>query len=271
MMNRRFSRTTLAGLAIAAIALSGATLSGCEEPPPPPPPVVQKNTTPPPPPVTPVSQLMAEMNIDTRIDLPENHAPQTDTQRRAVLSFVDAFVKNDTANLKSMLDPQDQAMLTAMIDAGDWKSTIDAVERVDVRTQSGVGPLGQLAVMAVFWVRNAPLQPTLWYLNENGPVTSFESAPSPPNILDRISGEGLIVEWHRIIELEKELADAPDEELKMQQIFLDEADTQEQRNRDRPGGPTPPNPGGPNPGPSPGPGSPSPGSPGGPSPGGAPI
>jgi hypothetical protein len=271
MMNRKFSRTTLAGLSIAGLAVCGVTLSGCSEPPPPPPPVVQKPTAPPPPPVTPISQLMAEMNIDTRIDLPEDRAPQTDAQRRAVLSFVNAFVKNDTTGLKTMLDDEDQQMLTALMQNGDWKSTVEGIERVDVRTQSGAGPLGQLAVMAVFWVNNGTLQPTMWYLNESGATSNFESAVAPPNILDRISGDTLIAEWHRIIELEKELADAPDEELKMQQIFLDEADTQENRDRNQPGGPTPPGgPGGPQP-PAPGGPAPGPGGPSGPSPGGAPI
>lgn len=271
MMNHKFPRTTLAGLSIATVALGSISLTGCSEPPPPPPPVVKAPTAPPPPPVTPISTLMAEMGIDPRIELPEDQAPQTDAQRRAVLSFVNAFVKNDTTNLKTMLDEQDQAMLAALTSSGDWKTTVEGIDRVDVRTQSGAGPLGQLAIMAVFWVDSGDLtlQPTMWYLNESGPVASFESAVNPPNILDRISGDSLIAEWHRIIELERELADAPDEELRMQQVFLDEADTERERGGNQPGAPTPP--GGPTP-PSPGPGGPSPGpGPGGPSPGGAPI
>ena len=75
-------------------------LAGCgEDPPPPQAPVVQAEPPPPPPPpapkVTPVADLMAELGIDKRINLPEDKAPDNDPARIALLEFFDAFVRGD--------------------------------------------------------------------------------------------------------------------------------------------------------------------------------
>ena len=87
MMNRNASRIVKCGvsaLALGAISVAFIGCSGEEEapvamaPPPPPPPAA-----PPPPAVTPIDELMAMLNIDPRVRLPEDKAPDNDIDRKA--------------------------------------------------------------------------------------------------------------------------------------------------------------------------------------------
>lgn len=259
MMNLEYRSLARPTAALVGLAILAAGLTGCGEEPPPPPPPVTQNHTPPPPPVTPISQLMAEMNIDPRVELPEERAPSTDSQRRAVLTFINQFVTGDSSGLSRSLTPMDREQLDILLASGDWQNAVQSVEKVQVRTASGAGPLGQVAVLALFWTKTG-FEPTMWYMTESAGQATFEAGPTPDNVLSKMSGDDMIAEWHRIVLQEQELADAPDEELQRMQIFLDAMDTElrDRPDQQQPGGPTPPSP-------SPNPGTPNPGTPTGPS------
>src|SRR5262245_58454972 len=125
-MINRLSRNARTGTTMALCIAAGALtlgLAGCgdDQPqqqaiqPPPPPPEV-----PAPPPVTSIEDLMAELNIDQRIALPEDKAPASDPERRAILTFFDAIARGNAQSLRGMLAVTDQLELDALVESGAW-------------------------------------------------------------------------------------------------------------------------------------------------------
>src|SRR5262245_50609001 len=153
MMNRNASWISL-GMCLTACAGAALLVGGCSKeeeqvavaPPPPPPPA-----PPPAPSVTPISELMTMLNIDPRVKLPEDKAPGTDADRKAVLVFFDAFARGDANAVKSMLPETDQRELAPLIDSGAWKaSTGPNIKSIDVQT--GNNSLGSKCALALIEV-----------------------------------------------------------------------------------------------------------------------
>ncbi|MHC5023667.1 MAG: hypothetical protein ACYTGG_07125 [Planctomycetota bacterium] len=246
MMNRNASIAwSVATVAVIAVGLMGpAGCSGSEpepvavaprKPPPPPPPA--------PPRVTPVEQLMAQLGIDERIVLPEQKAPATDDDRKAVLEFFDAFARGDAQSLGSMLSFLDQAELQALDQSGDFQRTTNGIAEILLETGN---VNGNACVLALFTV-DSNYQAQLWYYRGDASGYAFESAPTPPNIVNRLSGNW-IESWHKILEEEIALGMMPDVEL--DPAALDEEPDDDRRSGGRRSGssptqPTPSGPGGP--------------------------
>lgn len=207
--------TVCAGL----IAFAG----GCSEeepppvvaaaPPPPPPP-------PPPPAVTPVEQLMAEMNIDSRVVLPEDKAPDNDTDRRAILSFFDGFARGNDSAVKTMLEPEDQPQLVAMVETGVWKDCTARIDKIEI--QCGNSPDSDKCALAIIEVKGEgeAFQPQMWKYDATEDGAVFSAQACPPGIMDRLSGDW-ISRWFAILEEEMSLADKADEEYLIAQRDLD--------------------------------------------------
>jgi len=260
MMNRK-SAFSSAGLLLAAGAMLTAGLTGCGEeekpvvqaaPPPAPPP------PPPPPKAISTTDLIAELNVDPRIKMSEAAAPRSTEDRRAVLTFFDAIVKNNVNSVESMLAPREQAELANLRETGRWDSAVEGVTEIAIETGPkpsiiGVGsPSARLAVLAIFEV-NGHYEPTLWYLSSGPNGAEFEAAPTPPDILNRVSGTDMIAAWHRIIQEEMDRSQEMDVVVKAAQQILDQRDATQ---GGQPGQEQPPG--------SPPPGLPAPGGPGGP-------
>src|SRR3982750_225090 len=105
-LNQMNHKQTLiaSGMCVLASAVL-ATSPGCSKheeetvavaPPPPPPPAPEA------PKVTPIDQLMAQLNIDPKVHLPEAKAPDNDEDRKAVLVFFDSFARGNAQALKTM-------------------------------------------------------------------------------------------------------------------------------------------------------------------------
>lgn len=215
---------TLKPLAMGVFALCvGGVLvaSGCseEEPvavvqaPPPAPPA-----PPPPPPVASIEQLMAELNIDPRVNLPEAKAPATTEDRKAVLEFFDAFARGNGASLKGMLTGADQRELDALMATPAWKQTTSQITSIDIQT--GADPAGEKCALAVIEVGTGgatSFQPQLWLYKTDAEEPVFEAVASPPGILDKLSGDW-IATWFQILAAELALADQPDEEFAVAQV-----------------------------------------------------
>lgn len=246
MINRRSPLAagvaSLAGLALVVAA-------GCSggSPPPPPPVAAARESAPPPPPpkprVTPIAELMTQLGIDPRVNLPEDKAPPTDVQRKAVLSFFDAFARGDDQSARTMLSKLDQAELDDLVESGTWKKTAQEISRIDVQT--GNGPGGTVA-LAVFTV-DLDFQPQLWYYetSQDGPI--FDAVASPPDIMERLSGTDHIAAWFAIIAEELAMADEPDQTATPKQRDVSEkesSDSGPSMSPEGPGGPRGPgNPG----------------------------
>src|SRR5262245_55596757 len=136
---------------------------------------------PPPPPrpaITPVEQLMAEMGIDRRVRLPEELAPPTDDQRRAVLAFFDSFARGDAKSLGSMLSKMDRDELNEIVASGDFAATTKKITKIDVRT--GKSPKdGQACALAIFTVEGGDFQPQLWYFTVDASNVVFDAVATP--------------------------------------------------------------------------------------------
>ncbi len=214
-------------LTLSALAASTA-LVGCGEdapPPPPPPPPAPKVAAPEAPKVTPISELMAKYDIDPRVNLPEERAPATDPERIAVLKFFDVFARGNADALKPMLSPPDQFELDKLVASGAFKQNTDPITRIDVRcgTQKA-----DACTLAVFHVADK-FQPQLWVYKVGGPIgetTEFDAFATPPNIMDRLSGENHIAAWYEIVQLEIAKADEPDTVLEIPQKDFTEAEAE---------------------------------------------
>ena len=228
-------------------------LPGCGGDEPEPTAVVVRDYAPPPPPppqLTPISVLMTQLGIDERVRLPEDKAPDTDAARRAVLEFFDAFARGDDQVVASMVSTADRLELEALVDSGAWDETTNQITRIDVRTGSDPRDDEYTCALAIIYVADT-FQPQLWHYSvDDMDGARFDAAPTPPGILDRLSGVDWIAAWFEVLREEEALANKPDDDYRAPQKFYATGSSGgggvPEGPGARPGGPTNPmSPGGP--------------------------
>jgi hypothetical protein len=216
---RDWIRPVALTLASGALALCLVACSGEEEAPQ----AVRPNRPAPPPPAPPklatVEQLMARLGIDDRIMMAEEDAPDTEKARIAILEFFDGFARGDAGSLRSSMHILDQMEFNALVDSGLWEPTIENIDLITIKT--GAGPYGEACAMAIFEVAG-DFQPQLWYMHDEPEGYTFEAAPIPPNIMDKLYGEDFIAKWHEIIAEEIALANTADVDIEFEQQDLDD-------------------------------------------------
>lgn len=212
------------GIAGLACVVTAVTLAGCvaedDQPqarvvaPPPP-------AAPPAPTVTPIKHLMAQLHIDERVELPEGKAPDNDADREAVLEIFDAFARGDAEVLGSMISLDDKIELEELVSSGTWRETVAGITRIEIQT--GISPYDQKCALGIFHV-GGEFQPQLWYYHyspdDDGFI--FDAAPTPPDIMDKLSGADWIAAWHQILVDELARADDPDEVIEVVQRNYDD-------------------------------------------------
>ena len=202
-----------------------AAVTGCGSDEPEPAAIVARVHTPPPPPppkLTPISELMIQLGIDERVRLPEDKAPDNDEARRAVLEFFDAFARGDDQVVASMVSTADRLELEALVDSGAWDETTNQITRIEVQT--GTNPddpgdannPGDTCALAVVFVGSS-FQPQLWHYAIDMDGARFDAAPTPPGIMDRLSGVDWIAAWFAVLAEEEALANKPDEDYRAPQ------------------------------------------------------
>ena len=236
-MTHRNSSLTLAVAACSGIG-AASLLAGCAEDPPPPPPVVQKEEPkyePPPPPRVPtIAELMAQYDIDPRVNLPEDRAPETEAQRVAVLKFFDSFARGNADSLRGMLSGPDQFLLDELVKSGAFSKSTGAITKINVRCANQGG---NDCTLAIFQVADG-YQPQLWSYNAAGSTPEFDSVATPPAILDKIQGDDPIASWFSVLKLELAKANEADAspELK-QEDFTEKTETPSEGETAAPGRP----------------------------------
>ena len=166
-----------------------------------------RRTAPPRPTTRTVDQLTSALSIDDRIYLDEEEAPRTEKQRIAILNFFNAMLHTDVGTMKSMLSYSDQLELEVMIDAG-LSTSMDTVSLVELKT--GDSPEGRMCVMAIYEI-DFDYQVQLWYLDESGASTTFSAVDTPPNLVDKLSGNW-IQNYFELKLKQAEIAQQPDAE-----------------------------------------------------------
>jgi len=169
--------------------------------------VQERPVAPPRPKARTIEQISESLSIDPRIQIEEHDAPKQEAQRIALLTFFDAMVRADADTLKSMMSFKDQLELDAMLNAG-LASSMDEVSLVLIKT--GLSPEGKQCVMAIYEI-GLNYQVQLWFVDDNGQGSSFVSAETPPNLVEKLSGNWIdtYFEWKG---KQTEIAQQPDEE-----------------------------------------------------------
>jgi hypothetical protein len=205
MMNQSKLVVTLFVLSLLALVAGGC---GGEEKKKAPAPIVEERTKAPPIPTSKsVEQIVASLSIDPRIYLDENEAPRSEKQRIAILKFFNAMLQANASSIKGMLSFADQMELSAMMDAG-LADSMDEVSLVILKT--GENQDGKPCVMAVYEI-DLDYQVQLWFIEELGNKFTFKSAETPPNLVDKLSGNW-VENYFALKKKRAEIAQLPDEE-----------------------------------------------------------
>lgn len=228
----RFLDTAVRGLACGTIICMMVGLGGCGEEEAPPPVAAAPRKAPPPPPpppaptVTPVSDLMAQYQIDPRISLPEEQAPDNDADRIAVLRFFDSFAKGDAGQLGSLLSGPDAALLERMSESDAFEQATQGIMAINIQT--GTSPSIGDCALALFMV-DGEFEAQLWTFQVDGDPAAdgarFDSVPASPDIVEHLSGDDWIAAWVEVMEGEWARALEPDEVIEIASTDLsDEED-----------------------------------------------
>ena len=218
------SRAAMPLVMVVALPLVIGQLSGCgEEEVKKPVAKAKKAAPPPPPPVTSVEELCQELQIDSmQVRLPEDEAPNTTDARRGILIFFDAWLRGDDETVAGMLGSADRMELMAMVDDGTWRDATEDVDAVFIRT--GMSNTGDRCVLAIYEV-GMDSQAQLWTYSGTGNSMMFEAVPTPPGMVDRLSGD-MITGWYSILQDEGDLWKVSDERL---EDLMAEEDEEEEK------------------------------------------
>lgn len=219
--------TIRAAVAIGSIACAG--FLGCGEEEAPPTPVVQFTPPPPPPPppeptVKSIEDLMKELNIDPRVQLAEDNAPDTTEERVAVLLFWNAFAKGDNSYAASRMTSADRKVIEELKKNGSWDATTAKIESIQIEcTDDGEG----FATYGLITAGESE-QPLLWDAEMAEGEASFTAFPGPADILSHLSGEDSIDSWKKYVNgLFEKYANLPDEEVEIPQTNMDVAEAED--------------------------------------------
>lgn len=236
---RLTARCAIWGVSAAAIIM----LAACsEEEPQQSAPVVQAPPPPPPPPPEPtvedIASLMKSLSIDARVSLPEDLAPQTTEERKAVLLFWNAFAKGDEAAARGMMSERDAKVMKKLTDGGGWAKSTVGIKSIEVQCKNDSKGFATFAIIT----SDLPDRALLWdAMDEEGKFV-FTSFPGPPDILDHLSGTDSIAAWKKYVnDMFEKYANLPDEEVEIPQSKMEESEESSDGGSGGGGGtPTPP-------------------------------
>ncbi|MBB48643.1 MAG: hypothetical protein CMJ33_08900 [Phycisphaerae bacterium] len=163
-------------------------------------------------PVTPVSELMKQYGIDSRIVLRESDAPGTDAERIAILKFFHSMITADAPQFSSMLSSQDRMEFMGLQETDMFKEAVLDIGQVDL--QGGSSPDYQPAVVAIMTMQSTndyPAQLWTYDVGENTGTPTFTSAPTPLSVMDKLTTTAQVDTWYRLLDEEMTRAMALDE------------------------------------------------------------
>ncbi len=205
-------------LSASVCIIASAALISCGEEEAPPPPIVRAEPPPPPPPPEPtvksIAELMTEYDIDSRIDLPETLAPDTNEKRIAVLKFWNAFAKGDDQYASGRMAELDRKVLNDLVKSGSWKTTTGAITSIEVQCKDDEGGFATFGLITAGGAEQA----MLWDAVQSGDDSVFTAFPGTHDILAHLSGEDSIGSWKIYINgLFEKYSNLPDEQVEIPQ------------------------------------------------------
>lgn len=169
--------------------------------------------------VTKVKDLMLEYGIDPRIVLEENDAPDTNPERIAILTFFHNMITADKTKFPLMLSSQDRMEFSGLQETGIFEEAVMDISKV--KLQGGSSPDYQPAVVAIMFMQSTndlPAQLWTYQVDVNGGTSTFTSAPTPLEFIDKYGADGQVDTWYRLLGEEDALAMALDEALEIPKI-----------------------------------------------------
>lgn len=204
-------------------------------------PIVQAPPPPPPPPPEPtvedIASLMKSLSIDERVSLPEDLAPKTTEERKAVLLFWNAFAKGDQTTAGGMMSERDAKVLKKLTEGSGWAKSTAGIKSIEVQCKNDSKGFATFAIIT----SDLPDRALLWdAADEDGKIV-FTSFPGPPDILDHLSGTDSIAAWKKYVnDMFEKYANLPDEEVEIPQSKVEEGEEASDSGSGGGGTPTPP-------------------------------
>ncbi|MSR18154.1 MAG: hypothetical protein EXS00_03130 [Phycisphaerales bacterium] len=179
-------------------------------PPPPPPPL--------PPAVKSIADLMKELNIDPRVQLPEKYAPDTTEARIAVLTYFHAIVTGNHKDAGARMSDTDKIVLAELVEDGSWNNATSKLELIELRC--GQRPSdSRPCVLAIMHAEELE-QPGLWNYILEADKATFDAEPTPPDIASKLSGSNWIESWYAVLDGYLALAAKADETVALPQTSM---------------------------------------------------
>ncbi len=230
-------RDAFLSVAVASVIVCVA-LTSCGEDEAPPAPIVRVAPPPPPPPpeaptVKSIAELMAELNIDPKVNLPEDFAPDTTEKRVAVLLFWNAFAKGDSSYAGSHMSELDHKAIDAIVKNGSWSTTTAQIKSIEVQCEDDDAGFATFALVTA----GTSEQPLLWDATLENDDATFTAFPGPADIMAHLSGENSIESWKKYVNgLFEKYSNLPDEEVEIPQTDVAAADAPESQTPSSEGG-----------------------------------
>ena len=189
-----------------------------------------------------VEDLKAEHGIHPNVKMSEANAPDNNEDRIAVLRFFDGMIRGDSNRLSGLLSDSDALILERMVESGEWETATSNIEVIEIETGRGRG-VGECA-LALFEI-DGDFDVQLWMYEVDGDPEAddgavFDALPTPPMMMNRLSGDDQIATWLDIVAQEMARAEEPDEIVEFESLILESEQEEEKASKSsgkRPGGP----------------------------------
>lgn len=120
---------------------------------------------------------LEDIDMDPRVQFPEQRAPAERTQAQAVARLASAIASGDNSAFANLIEPSYRTILTSLVDEGSWNESTSEIETVRVAVLESDAEMLRVG-LAIQDARGAYL--LAWSGNKSGDSWSFEPIAIEP-------------------------------------------------------------------------------------------